>query len=645
MNYYHVRNFWQIETINALKKKAGLLSQVQDYIKENKQIIFFGFSQVGKTEILLSVLNVKYEYRSSVAEILRAGQKTSFSSTSTAIMYHKSWKEDDKWGVKKQYLDENSDQSTEYFDDDKLVQKLQCIRKQIEAGDREFFIHKILLHIYIPKRYFDNVNQEALNVIDFPGIESSNAEESRYVLDLANRFVPLADKIVLVCSADRVTELEKISVPGFENLVWSYNTSKFMVVLSFAFTRQARACIDAYRNNPTSFTDALLDTCRKEALKYINLREGQNICIEPIEVGHSLIKLESIDLWKDEKLDTDFYESLRSAAKRQASRIRENLLKSEDSNPLEERVQCYYQVEKMFDDIIAEIQIKQERCEKELNRAESAKELAEKLRDERQDKLDEGKKEYGELCAHINKKKEELNSISFLKSKIEDYVFNTVDSVKKFNNSKKQQQLLVGLERNFFDKEKSKIINDEIYESGEISRTWNFKFSYATLNKVEEAFESSFWFFYKDRDEACAIVVQAVRNEFYEWLHKLQEDYDYDANKYLKSKEVECNRLEIQSTEAERSLQECSMYVEKKNKELQGYHNDIQEYINKKESKLLVLKNWHAEAEKHFHKQCHELKKMIADETNSVRRMEMFCLLCLVISDYERIIKGIDVYE
>ena len=640
---------WQTETLNALKEKAGIeISLPNDKIGV-RLLLLFGYPQMGKTEILLSLLNIRSDAKKHIAELLRAGQETSNSSTSTAIMYHKS-NGSVKWGIKKQYIGENSSSKTEYFDEDGIKNYLHTLRAKLENGDAEFKRHIVLLNVFIPQQYFSENTNDYLSIIDFPGIDSSNDKERRYVNSLADRLVPLADKIVLVCGADRVTELGTIKIPGLEDLVWTDDPQRYLVVPTYAFTRQAGYCIDAYNKNPSGFTDSVLGSCRKAALENIPLKAQKHTLIEPIEVGRSLDTLEEFNLWKNSNLPDDFFISIRKAVEKQTEKIKSALTSAGDTDPLRARLICYRQIKNRYNKEINSLE-----AERKIKKA--AKESAE-LSQSLAKQLYESKTEEYNSCQQkrkrLNKNYSNILQDAELKGKriyvytIKNWVLTQVHEVSDFNDSHKQQRLLSDLREEFFDHIKDNISKSLVYTDYKINMPQTPTFSYNLLDQISDNFSwhiSNLFFLhlYDSRENVSENVAKVVVPELKNWYNELIANYEKDYNRCLASLKNDCFQAEMALKDADSKKTMAEEHYQKKLQDIQDLERRIGLAHDQKNLKLSFFENWKCEAGIHFSEQTNGLRLLIEKENNGIKKMEMFLLLCLIIEDYDRLIKEEDI--
>lgn len=150
-------------------------------------IVVYGSTQVGKTTLILKLMGINEEDIIKVGNVLRGGREAGKSATVTAIRYVRS--HDDLWYLDKTFHTEETIQSA-----------LREIRIDVENASYDN-INPI--NIYIPKKYFSFSNDDIrVKILDLPGTHANNPHEEKYVIDIANNYIPYADLILLVGKAD-----------------------------------------------------------------------------------------------------------------------------------------------------------------------------------------------------------------------------------------------------------------------------------------------------------------------------------------------------------------------------------------------------------------------------------------------------------
>lgn len=188
-------------------------------------VAVYGPTQVGKTTLILDLLGLSTLTTDEVGRVLRGGQQAGKSATATAIRYGRS--QDDSW-----YISGEGPLTAEM-----ACVKLSDFRRNVESGcirDTD------VLDIRIPRRLFpapdDPKAGHGLNIIDIPGINSHLASEREYVSKLAERYVAVADLVLLVGRADCLGFLNEgdLIVPSLSD--WAAQPTRFRIVLTRGFS-------------------------------------------------------------------------------------------------------------------------------------------------------------------------------------------------------------------------------------------------------------------------------------------------------------------------------------------------------------------------------------------------------------------------
>ncbi len=641
---------WQNKTLFDLKRESGVL----DYgsLSHNKSdyryVIIFGYPQTGKTEIVLSLIGVEDKYLQHVYSVLRAKQAVSHSSTASAIMYHRMINDDYKWGLCKEYVGEKVKKEIKYVDEAELVQELRKIRVSVEEGQEEYYKHRIIQHIYIPAKYFKHISEDSFDVIDFPGIDSNNLEEARYVGNLAERFLPLASKVLLVCNAFRVTELQTIKIPGMENLAWSDQPHRFLVIPTYAYTGQQDACMEAFKKDPVNFADVCLDNCRKAAMCYIQTNE--QVDIAPLEMGESLRGIESGKYWHGDKMPVEFYSGIRQANENIIEDIRNKIGNSEFYQPLQERIIFQRLIKKKYDLNMKDLS-DQIRTNNKLIEGENKKIAAlTEVKDNKVEEIDQLKQvllELDEVHNKIHKHnfKEKIENIDN-KDVIYNWLYERINSVHEYDSDYKNRELLKALfDINQFPRFMNIICKaQELFEMAEFNRVTYTKFAVSSelSSNCRELFEKRFIFGFtrRDKSDVCNSIQEYVLDAVKEWheltIKKYESVYNEEKNRRTKKKEslqLGLKDINSQITSAEKMLQK---------------YEDANEIIERQIiDEELTLKNteeifarWRDFAFNNFLVYRRNVIDSLNNTQNAVMKVELFLNLCVATQDFENLMKG-----
>lgn len=197
--------------------------------KVNPYIVIYGKTQVGKTTLLLDLLGIDPQQISKVSKTLRGGREAGESATATAMEYCRSV--DDRWGLAK-----NSELRW-FASSDEVSEALEQIRMEMELGQLAVDSPCV---VHIPKQFFTE-NSDGLNVriLDLPGDNPASANEQCHVNEMAKRYLPFADMVLLVGRGDDLSFLtpEVIAIPGIED--WQAMPQHFRIVTTFSYEPQS----------------------------------------------------------------------------------------------------------------------------------------------------------------------------------------------------------------------------------------------------------------------------------------------------------------------------------------------------------------------------------------------------------------------
>ncbi len=230
-------------------------------------VAVYGGSQVGKTTLILKLIGIRTENFSFISNILRAGISQGNSVTATSTIYLKS--EDNNF-----YLSSNNEVETKLGSED-LIEKLKNIRKKIENNNSDTDKNII---IKIPKNLFENNNELNINIIDLPGVNSSNIQEHEHVNKIIKEIIPIANIILFVSKV--VSHFNAINIPVIAN--WFENPDMFRLILTHSISNGSIQELIKKTDNTKDF----LQHFRNEFSNTLN-KYNDNIKIYPLEYGNS----------------------------------------------------------------------------------------------------------------------------------------------------------------------------------------------------------------------------------------------------------------------------------------------------------------------------------------------------------------------
>lgn len=200
-----------------------LAVQYRDH-REEATVAVFGKTQVGKTTLILHLMEVTSEFVPLVSQVLRGGRAKGRSATPTAMMYSRSL--DSRWHLTVEGETTSCESGTSMED------ALNQLRAKMEAGQLSVTRP---VQVHLPTEVFAspaNTNL-AVNIIDLPGDSPANATEQAHVSQVASQYIPNADLVLLVGKADDLGFLdpEKLVLPVLGD--WRYSPSRFRLITTF----------------------------------------------------------------------------------------------------------------------------------------------------------------------------------------------------------------------------------------------------------------------------------------------------------------------------------------------------------------------------------------------------------------------------
>ncbi|MFC0170501.1 hypothetical protein ACFFKC_20725 [Pseudoduganella danionis] len=189
-------------------------------------VVVFGMTQVGKTTLLLELMGLDIAAQTRVGQILRGGRASGMSATATTMEYRRS--PDQDW----------------HFDDGSGLRRIGSdAAMQAALGELRQRMSERRLHpdqpvvVAIPADCFDSSQTDSgIRMLDLPGDNPADEIEREHVQQMAARYVPHADLILLVGRGDNLSFLipAALNLPSIED--WQYVPGRFRIVTTFAFT-------------------------------------------------------------------------------------------------------------------------------------------------------------------------------------------------------------------------------------------------------------------------------------------------------------------------------------------------------------------------------------------------------------------------
>lgn len=193
-------------------------------------VAVYGKTQVGKTTLLLELMEVRESAQAGISAVLRGRREYGKSATATAMEYRRS--PDNDW-----HLDVGAGPVV-YADDNAMCDALGALR---QAMSERKLLNDDPVVVSIPSDRFQRSADAGLNVrmLDLPGDNPTDEVERVHVARMAERYVPHADLILLVGRADDLSFLDPaaLSLPGIKD--WQYVPNRFRIVTTYSFTPQS----------------------------------------------------------------------------------------------------------------------------------------------------------------------------------------------------------------------------------------------------------------------------------------------------------------------------------------------------------------------------------------------------------------------
>lgn len=194
-------------------------------------VVLYGPTQVGKTTLILTMLQLSEDGHARVGKTLRGKRKKGESSTAVATQYRRSKNENWSFSWQGRHITASSDEE--------MTTALEQLRRSMMKGDIE--ASDDYCTINIPLSYFKpqeegEGKQKTIRILDLPGIEADSEEEKKYVRAISRKFVPIATLTLLVSKADDLGFFFKglDGVPEIKH--WMNTPGRFRVVTTYSFT-------------------------------------------------------------------------------------------------------------------------------------------------------------------------------------------------------------------------------------------------------------------------------------------------------------------------------------------------------------------------------------------------------------------------
>lgn len=197
-------------------------------------VVVFGKTQVGKTTLILDLMGLSGRSLKRVSNVLRGGREAGKSATATAMEYRRS--SDAHWrfaGGVGLIAGEPM-----RHDDAEMETALGDVRTQM--SEKRLQVDKPFI-VWIPNDCFDGDKKagSSVRMLDLPGDHARDRCEREHVRQIAEKYVPNADLILLVGKGDDLSFLKPaaLELPSIED--WQIVPNRFRIVTTYSFTAQS----------------------------------------------------------------------------------------------------------------------------------------------------------------------------------------------------------------------------------------------------------------------------------------------------------------------------------------------------------------------------------------------------------------------
>ena len=251
-------------------------------------VVIFGKTQVGKTTLILTLLGVAPVHLGLVSSVLRGGRPMGRSATSTAILYSRSL--DENWHLVIDGYSSRFDSAAS------MEERIGLVRAEMESGTLRL---KRPIQVLLPAVFFmaDSSTERSVNIIDLPGDSPTNEREQEHVNEIAGKYIPNADLVLLVGKADDLGFIDpaKLPLPGLGD--WRYNPGRYRIITTY--TIQAASFRDWLRQQTAMNTFTVRERLLKQLTTFDEVVLSEDALdpalYYPLEFGESWFRLEALD--------------------------------------------------------------------------------------------------------------------------------------------------------------------------------------------------------------------------------------------------------------------------------------------------------------------------------------------------------------
>lgn len=248
-------------------------------------VAMFGKTQVGKTTLILKLMEIKDECFEKISTLLRCGSEIGYSATPTAMIY--CYSDDENFKIAMHSNEQNYQDMPVSLDFKGIEDMLKQIRQQIESNQ---FRDLNAIRIGIPKIYFNDSDYIDVSIIDLPGLNSTNVHERSWTKTLIKQFLPAANIVLVLDRGNQVAGFLDLFEDEELNRItnWKYFPKKYRVITTYSYS--AESVLKLFDQSIDVRPEDIVNHYRQEIKRSLSSDECENLIVYPLEYGDSWIK-------------------------------------------------------------------------------------------------------------------------------------------------------------------------------------------------------------------------------------------------------------------------------------------------------------------------------------------------------------------
>ncbi|HQP17506.1 MAG TPA: hypothetical protein PLQ79_02890 [Candidatus Cloacimonadota bacterium] len=284
-------------------------------------VALFGKTQVGKTTLILKLMEIKDECFDIISTLLRCGSEIGYSATPTAMIY--CYSDDQEFKIALHSTENSSPEMPMSLDFKGIDGMLKHIRQKIESNQ---FSDLNAIKIGIPKLYFNEGDHIDINIIDLPGLNSTNVHEKSWTKTLIKQFLPAANIVLVLDRGNQVAGFLDLFEDDELNRItnWKYFPEKYRVITTYSYS--AESVLKMFEHSSDVSSEGILNHYRQEIKRSLSSDECENLIVYPLEYGDSWIKFcndnaENKSLGNVKEVNHQFFNILKQDIKESATEL------------------------------------------------------------------------------------------------------------------------------------------------------------------------------------------------------------------------------------------------------------------------------------------------------------------------------------